>query len=100
MFWLLESFKYLFLVLQHTSDITSATPFLALNANKELVLYPIRAVPQGATVDNDVARTKNEVPFNKWVHIGCEVNHKLISRILIEFWHVYVYIFDEVVGLS
>lgn len=58
---------------QHISDITSATPFLALNANKELVLYPIRVVPQEATVANDVARTKNEVPFNKWVHIGCEV---------------------------
>nr|GEW47876.1 SH2 domain-containing protein A isoform X1 [Tanacetum cinerariifolium] len=58
---------------QHTSDITSAAPFLALNVNKELVLYPIRDVPQEATVANDVARTTNELPLNKWVHIGCEV---------------------------
>ncbi|PWA47571.1 SH2 domain protein A [Artemisia annua] len=73
-FWLYYPHPFPSTILhQHTSDITSATPFLELNVNKELVLYPIRAVPQGATVTNDVARTKNEVPFNKWVHIGCEV---------------------------
>lgn len=58
--------------MQHNSDITSATPFLALTENKEMVLYCIRndATP---AINIPSARSKNEIPVNKWVHIGCEV---------------------------
>ncbi|XP_076924933.1 SH2 domain-containing protein A-like [Bidens hawaiensis] len=62
---------------QGNSDTSSNALFLALTANKELVLYPTRFVPQEGTNWNETkipsARSKNEVPLNKWVHIGCEV---------------------------
>lgn len=52
-----------------------------MNANKEMVLYPVRLIPQESPIPNDAttvmkipcATTKNEIPLNKWVHIGCEV---------------------------
>ncbi|KAI7746679.1 hypothetical protein M8C21_018291, partial [Ambrosia artemisiifolia] len=63
---------------QHNSDISSSAPFLALTADKEMVLYPIRFIAQEATNSDEMeipsAKSKIEVPLNKWVHIGCEVS--------------------------
>ncbi|KAI3789520.1 hypothetical protein L2E82_02319 [Cichorium intybus] len=67
---------------QHHSDTTSSTPFLSLDANKEIVLYPILSVPEETTIPSDVtpgkevpsARTKIDVPLNKWIHVGCQVS--------------------------
>lgn len=86
--------RCLFSILQHHSDTTSSTPFLSLNANKEIVLYPILSVPKDTSIPEDVAmeteiptaRTKIDVPLNKWIHIGCEVYFKhIFLRILIKF---------------
>ncbi|KAL4589004.1 hypothetical protein LXL04_001905 [Taraxacum kok-saghyz] len=70
------------LLLQHNSDTTISIPFLSLNANKELVLYPILSVPKQTPIPNDVipeteipcTRTKTDALLNKWIHIGCEVS--------------------------
>ncbi|KAI3774920.1 hypothetical protein L1987_49483 [Smallanthus sonchifolius] len=77
-FWLyLPSESSSTILHQHNSDMNSSAPFLALTANKEMVLYPIRFVHQEAPNGNEMeiptAKSKNEVPLNKWVHIGCEV---------------------------
>ncbi|KAK9076257.1 hypothetical protein SSX86_004590 [Deinandra increscens subsp. villosa] len=67
---------------QHNSDINSSAPFLALTANKEMMLYPIHSIPQEAPHSNQMeiphAKSKTEVPLNKWVHIGCEVSTDII----------------------
>ncbi|CAI9286544.1 unnamed protein product [Lactuca saligna] len=84
------------LLRQHHSDTTSSTPFLSLNANKEIVLYPILSVPKDTSIPEDVAieteiptaRTKIDVPLNKWIHIGCEVSTDTIR----------LYINGEIVG--
>ncbi|XP_071691889.1 SH2 domain-containing protein A-like [Rutidosis leptorrhynchoides] len=61
------------LIRQHHSDLTSNAPFLALTESKEMVLYCIRNdVTPGTQTPS--ARSKNEIPVNKWVHIGCEVS--------------------------
>ncbi|KAM0017252.1 putative transcription factor STAT family [Helianthus debilis subsp. tardiflorus] len=71
---------------QHNSDINSSAPFLTLTANKEMVLYPIRFIVQEASNSDEMeipsAKSKIEVPLNKWVHIGCEVSSD-ISRLFI-----------------
>ncbi|KAD6794485.1 hypothetical protein E3N88_05381 [Mikania micrantha] len=63
---------------QQNSDINNSAPFLALTANKEMILYPIHFLPQDAPnsikMETPRAKSKNEVPLSKWVHIGCEVS--------------------------
>lgn len=77
-----------FYVSQHNSDINSSAPFLALTAHKEMVLYPIRSISQEASNSNEMeivsVKSKSEVPFGKWVHIGCEVYSQQTSRVFIE----------------
>lgn len=63
-------------------DIAGSVPFIALNKNKQIMLFPLLFLhhkapsPGDSTAWTEVlcAPAKTEVPLKKWVHIGCEVS--------------------------
>ncbi|KAK6134438.1 hypothetical protein DH2020_031817 [Rehmannia glutinosa] len=88
-FWLYidncASFPSVLLVQKHP-DVTSSVPFLWLDDNKKMKLFPLLFLHEEAVVpDNSIpgtevpcASTDIEFPMKKWVHVGCEVSGDLL----------------------
>lgn len=61
--------------------INCSVPFLVLNEQKKLMLFPLVFLHQEAPTpgdstlfkENTCASATIEFPVNKWVHVGCEV---------------------------
>lgn len=72
------------LIHQVHADSKGNTPFLVLNKEKKLVLFPFICLLKAPPLAGDCtlwievprASTEIECPFDKWVHVGCEVSLK------------------------
>ncbi|KAF5191876.1 Sh2 domain-containing protein a, partial [Thalictrum thalictroides] len=65
------------IIQQLHTDIEGNTPFLLLNKEKKLMLFPFKflleeSCQHGTYSEVPCACTEIEYPFNKWVHVGCE----------------------------
>ncbi|KAJ4952496.1 hypothetical protein NE237_029328 [Protea cynaroides] len=68
------------------SDIEDDTPFLVLNEAKKMMLFPLLFLhiegphPVDSTSWTVVPCTSSEIecPFDKWVHVGCEISRHFI----------------------
>lgn len=69
-------------------DISGSAPFLVLNEKKILKLFPLTSLdhealdPENSTLLTEVphASMETEFPSEKWVHVGCKVCFKQITK--------------------
>lgn len=67
--------------MQAHSDTSSSVPFLALNKEKHMMLFPLLFLHKEAPDQENSASlteipcacSEIEFPTDKWVHVGCEV---------------------------
>ncbi|KAF9601152.1 hypothetical protein IFM89_017057 [Coptis chinensis] len=72
----------MFLVMQTHPDIEGNVPFLVMNKEKRMMLFPLFFLLEKAPdagnfaswCEVPCASAQNEWRFNKWVHVGCEVS--------------------------
>lgn len=84
--------------MQEHPDIASNAPFLLLDEQSRIMLFPLIFLHQEASSPSNAiswkqipcASNKNEFPVKKWVHIACEVQILYISFLhhadLLLFW--------------
>ncbi|MCD7449013.1 hypothetical protein HAX54_048096 [Datura stramonium] len=66
---------------QEYPDVTSHAPFLLLDENKKILLFPsLISSHSNVTSWREVAHATSECEFptKKWVHVGCEVTQDLL----------------------
>lgn len=70
----------LFLFMQMQSDSNKEIPFLILNKEKEMTLFPLLVLHEEDTTGISVLHAgisstsaKIECPKDKWIHVACEV---------------------------
>ncbi|PIA29496.1 hypothetical protein AQUCO_05900010v1 [Aquilegia coerulea] len=78
------------IIQQRHTDIEGNAPFLLLNKEKKLMLFPFKFLLDescqhgtSSSWSEVPASTEIEYSFNKWVHVGCEVSLKSV-RIYID----------------
>ncbi|XP_042515838.1 SH2 domain-containing protein A-like [Macadamia integrifolia] len=74
------------IIRQVNSDIEDDAPFLVLNEEKKMMLFPFSFLHNEAPNPGDStswigvpsASSKIECPLDKWVHVGCEVSRDFV----------------------
>ncbi|XP_010417450.1 PREDICTED: uncharacterized protein LOC104703186 [Camelina sativa] len=78
------------IIRQVHSDMSVSAPFLVLDENKKMMLLPLTLLHKEAPDPVDTCSrkqvpsvsTKSEFPFDKWVHVGCEVSRNYMRLVI------------------